>query len=421
MANDRLLVLLSGEVIGVLERGDEPTSLSFVYEPSYVATSTVALSSSLPLRQAPFPARAVLPYLRGLLPENPQTLQLWADRFGTVPADVFAMLSSMGWDCPGAVQFCREQDLQALHSREDEHIPVSDDYIAQRLRGLARQPAGWSMPQEHWSLGGQQEKFALALIGGQWHEARGSAATTHIFKPGIPHLRSQALVEHATMVAASQVGVEVARTQFLTFGDQSAIVVERFDREISGRGIRRVHQEDFCQALRRLPEAKYESRGGPTLRDMANLLRRQCDDLEAAALAVADFVAINLVAGAPDGHSKNISLIHQTAGNWVAPLYDLATGLVYDKANVEREVAVAIGGERSSSRIRAEQWRKTAKTLGLDAGDVIARVRQLAAEFPDAFERALADSAAGHDAKEVRQRSSEPIAQHCQRILAQLQ
>jgi serine/threonine-protein kinase HipA len=66
------------------------------------------------------------------------------------------------------------------------------------------------MTQEHWSLGGQQDKFALALIDGHWHEARGSAATTHIFKPGISHLSSQAMVEHATMSAARALGVDAA-------------------------------------------------------------------------------------------------------------------------------------------------------------------------------------------------------------------
>jgi serine/threonine-protein kinase HipA len=47
-------------------------------------------------------------------------------------------------------------------------------------------------------------------------------------------------------------------------------------------------------------------------------------------MTLADFAAINLVAGAPDGHSKNISvLVTHDGQRQVAPLYDLATGLSY--------------------------------------------------------------------------------------------
>ncbi|OHV73011.1 hypothetical protein BCD48_33835 [Pseudofrankia sp. BMG5.36] len=46
--------------------------------------------------------------------------------------------------------------------------------------------------------------------------------------------------------------------------------------------------------------------------------------------ALGDFAAINYVTGAPDGHSKNVSLLLLPNEIKVAPLYDLATGLPYD-------------------------------------------------------------------------------------------
>ena len=88
-----------------------------------------------------------------------------------------------------------------------EYHPVSDADIAERLFRLHTQPASWTMPDEHWSLGGQQEKIALAHLDGNWFEAHGSAATTHILKPGIKVLLHQALVEHVTMRAAARAGV----------------------------------------------------------------------------------------------------------------------------------------------------------------------------------------------------------------------
>lgn len=419
MTAERLLVLLRGQPIGTLERIDVRSQPAFTYAPDHVASSGIALSASLPLRRETYRAEHVAPYLRGLLPESRDTLAAWADRLSSDADDVFAMLANMGWDCPGAVQFCAEDRLDELWSRADEYKPVDEAYIAKRLRDLITQPASWSMPQEHWSLAGQQEKFALAYLEGNWHEAQGSAATTHIFKPGISRLMNQALVEHATMAAARAVGVEVAETTFMDFGDQVAIVVERFDRRTTAEGVERLHQEDFCQALRRLPEVKYEQRGGPTLKDMAGLIQRQSADREADSMAVADFVAINVIAGAPDGHSKNISMLRHT-DNWVAPLYDLATSLVYEKATVDRRVAVSIGGERQISRIRAKQWAKAAQPLKIDPELLISRVRQLATDFPQAFSDVLSDCGGSPAVSEVNARSQTAIADHCGRILAQI-
>lgn len=109
---NRLLVLLYGDIIGVLEREGDGHAPAFTYAPSYAADGEVALSARLPIRQAAFPAERVAPYLAGLLPENAETRTLWATRLDADPDDAFAMLAQMGWDCPGAVQFCRENGHQ---------------------------------------------------------------------------------------------------------------------------------------------------------------------------------------------------------------------------------------------------------------------------------------------------------------------
>jgi serine/threonine-protein kinase HipA len=419
---ERLAVLLYGQVVGQLERtagGDLPT---FSYDDAYAAAGTVPLSLRLPIALTAYSGRQVEPYLRGLLPENRATLGRWADRLGVAPDDIFALLAEMGWECPGAVQFCRLDDVEDLLSRNGEYKPVSDTDIAERLRELVDEPASWSMPGEHWSLGGQQEKFALTLLAGKWHEAHGSAATTHIIKPGIKVLHHQALVEHLTMAAASGLGIDVAASRIVQFDDQWALVVERFDRVVGRDGsVVRVHQEDFCQALGRLPEMKYESRGGPRLTDMAGVVRRWSSHREDDLMALADFAAINLVAGAPDGHSKNLSLLLAHDGHRrIAPLYDLATGLSYGRGSVERSIALSIGGERIFSRIRRKQWEKAAGTLGLDPDLLVGRAGGLAEQYPDAFERAVADAQDIPGADEVGARTLPALREHCKRLAQQL-
>lgn len=416
-----LAVLLSDQVVGHLERkapGDNPT---FSYTTEYVQTGEVALSARLPIQKGVHPGKRVKPYLFGLLPESEDARAAWSDQLGVDMDDAFGILAAMGWECPGAVQFCREEDLGELRTRDGEHQPVSDTEIADRIRALAGNEPSWTMPGEHWSLGGQQEKFALAKLDGRWHTAHGSAATTHIVKPGIKQLHHQALIEHVTMEAASAVGVVVAESTFTRFDDQWAIVVDRFDRSLVAGRVLRTHQEDFAQACGRMPAHKYESRNGPGLADMMRVITRESTGLFDDRLALADFLIINLVAGAPDGHAKNVSLLRAPGLTRVAPLYDLAAGLAYDARKVERAVALSIGGERIASRIRRHQLRKAAEVLGLGPDLLIGRVAVLAEAFPKAFEEVLeglAGSAPG--AQEVAERTVPALEDHTRQILDRL-
>ncbi|MFE1077032.1 type II toxin-antitoxin system HipA family toxin [Nocardiopsis alba] len=418
---ERLYVLLSGEIVGHLDRESPDQAPSFSYTTEYVRHGEVALSGRLPLQKSAHPPKRVEPYLFGLLPENEEARAAWSDQLGVGVDDAFGILSAMGWECPGAVQFCREDDLETVRTRDGEHRPSGDAEIAHRIRALADDEPSWTMPGEHWSLGGQQEKFALAKIDGRWHTAHGSAATTHIVKPGIKRLHHQALVEHLTMRAASTAGVVVAKSAFVRFEDQWAIVIDRFDRSLVDGRVLRTHQEDFAQACGRMPAQKYESRNGPGLVDMMRVLTRESTELFDDRLALADFLIINLVSGAPDGHAKNISLLRSPGSTRVAPLYDLATGLTYDARKVERSVALSIGGERVASRIRRHQMRKAARTLGLDPELLIERAVALAQTFPKAFETAVEElTGSVPGVQEVAERTIPALEAHSLQILDRL-
>ncbi len=70
--------------------------------------------------------------------------------------------------------------------------------------------------------------------------------------------------------ARAEVGLVLRTlTAVVTFGDEVAIAVERYDRvrdETTG-WIARVHQEDVCQALGIRPTLKYQAEGGPGPRE----------------------------------------------------------------------------------------------------------------------------------------------------------
>lgn len=106
-------VLIAGKLAGALSQ-DGAGSLSFAYERGYRG---VPLSSSMPLSTRPYRDKVVLPYLWGLLPENPAARRHVAADADIPPNNPFALLGVIGLDCPGSAQFvprgsdaCRDED-----------------------------------------------------------------------------------------------------------------------------------------------------------------------------------------------------------------------------------------------------------------------------------------------------------------------
>lgn len=416
---ESLLVVLYGEVVGTIERAHRRADMTFRYDEQYASRSTVPVSIRMPVGTTAYKQRDVSAVIDGLLPENTATRERWASRLGTDSDDSFGLLARMGWDCPGAIQFCPPEQLHDMQTRPDEMTPMSEVEIGDRLRALRDDSASWSLPEEHWSLPGQQEKFTLTWAEGRWNLAKAATPTTHIIKPGIGRLHNQALVEHATMHAAHALGVDMAHTEFTYFDGEPAVVVTRFDRRPYQGGVVRLHQEDFCQATGRLPAKKYEADQGPTLADMVIVVNKHVTDRPVGRLALADYLIVNYVTGSPDGHSKNISLSLLPGRIQVAPLYDLATGIPYEGRPEYRRVALAIGGRRDFGQVLAKHWDKAADTLGLPQDQVRGRARDLARDFPDAFAQALAEMDTPQ-AREVHERSTKRIAQHCSDVISRL-
>lgn len=244
-------VLIAGKLAGTLSQ-DGAGSLSFAYERGYRG---VPLSSSMPLSTRPYRDKVVLPYLWGLLPEDPAARRHVAADAGISPNNPFALLGVIGLDCPGAVQFV-PQGSDAY--RDERLVAVSDAEIARRLAMGRQDDAGWIASNEHWSLGGQQSKFALRRMDGRWYSCEGSEATTNIPKSGVRGLAHQALNEYVCMRLATSLDVPAASVEYLEFegesGMEPAIVIERYDRLVEGHNVTRLHQEDLCQTLGCLPD-----------------------------------------------------------------------------------------------------------------------------------------------------------------------
>lgn len=382
-----LHVLLEGQHAGDVTQS-EAGNLTYSYRPEYLASAIpTPLSLSMPPGPGMYRQKQIRAYLNGLLPDSDDVRARWAQQFGVSAENPAALLRHMGLDCAGAAQFT-EGDSSAVLNRTGGRQPLTDLDIAQRLRQLRRDASEWTVPGERWSLAGAQAKFALARDpDGLWHEPTGSTPSTHIFKPGVSGYRDQALNEHLCLSACRLIGVRAAHTEFTSFGDQSALVVTRYDRARTSEGVLRLHQEDMCQALSVPPRRKYETSGGPTAQQIVRLLR-DAGVPEEDLYRFVDGLILNYLLGAPDAHAKNFSVLLRGNAVRLAPLYDVASALPYEPETQDHELdqaAMSIGGEKRFGYVGARNWAKLARALELNEGRITLRVHELATRLPDAL------------------------------------
>jgi serine/threonine-protein kinase HipA len=164
------------------------------------------------------------------------------------------------------------------------------------------------------------------------------------------------------------------------------LVVERYDRDLTVEPIRRLHQEDLCQALGVPADSKYQSEGGPGVRACTELLR---DSTGAPALELPRFwdaLVLNWLIGNCDGHAKNFSLLYDHGAPTLAPLYDLVSTTAYDWLTTR--LAMSIGGATRIEDVDLGSWLRLATEAGFSerfarrtTARVVARVKEEAARL----------------------------------------
>jgi serine/threonine-protein kinase HipA len=393
---DTLLVMLDNAVAGAVSRA-RGGRLSFDYDEDYRAGSdATALSLSMPLQVASHGDRVVTPWLWGLLPDNEAVLRRWARHFHASASSPFSLLSTpIGEDCAGAVRFVAPTELDRALSRSGEIAWLSDEQVAGRLRELREDSTDWLGRSfaGQFSLAGAQAKTALFFKDGCWGVPSGSTPTTHMLKPAVAGLDDHDLNEHLCLDAARRAGLIAVRTEIARFEQETAVVVTRYDRVVADE-VRRVHQEDLCQALGVPPIRKYQNEGGPGVASVSKLLREVMapDVAEETVWRFADALIWNWLIAGTDAHAKNYSLL--LAGNQIrlAPLYDIASALPYGTHERKLRFAMKLGGDYRVYP-RRNRWPAAARDLGLGPEALTARVRELADVAPDA----LADATKASD------------------------
>lgn len=392
---EELIVLLGGTEVGRVRR-DKRGKLTFTYDEKWrEAEDAYPLSLSMPLAAAEHGADVVEAFLWGMLPDSERVLDSWARKFQVSARSAFALIAHVGEDCAGAVQFIPPERLDAVLTGSADKVEWLDEAgIAERLRILREDHAAWRLPRDtgQFSLAGAQPKTALLFNKGRWGIPSGRAPTTHILKPPTGQFDGHAENEHVCLALARAVDLPVASSRVARFGDEIAIVVERYDRIRAGNDIVRVHQEDICQARGIMPTSKYQNEGGPGVSDIVETLRTHSSARDEDVWTFISAIGFNWLIAGIDAHAKNYSLLI-AAGPRVrlAPLYDVASVLPYDQFDIHRvKLSMKVGGEYRIRDIGIRQWRKLAAEIRVDEGELMARLRATAARLPDEVNAARA-------------------------------
>ncbi len=384
--SQELVAVLDGRETGRVVQ-DDKGRLSFTYNEGWrLAADTYPLSVSMPLALSEHGHAKIDPFLWGLLPDNEIVLDNWARKFHVSARNPFALIAYVGEDCAGAVQFVRPEKLETISGVTPPTIEWLDEAaIALRLRTLREDHSAWRIPRDtgQFSLAGAQPKTALLFDNNRWGVPSGRVPTTHILKPPSGDFDGHVENEHFCLELGRALGLPVADSRIMHFQDELAIVVERYDRVRTADGLRRVHQEDVCQALAIPPTRKYQNEGGPGVRDVIELLKAYSANAQEDVRTFLDAVVFNWLIGGTDAHGKNYALlIGARARVRLAPLYDMASVLPYPDIDIERvKLSMKLGGEYRLRNIRLYHWRKLAEEVRVNPDALVQRVDELAIQL----------------------------------------
>ena len=411
-----LAVWMNGVRVGTWVR-DRRTDV-FTYDPGWIdSPAGRAISLSLPFLpgNAAHKGEVVAHYFENLLPDSDAIRARLQSRFATASAGAFDLLTAIGRDCVGAVQLLPPGEPPKGFDRI-EADPLTETGVERVIDTALSggRVVGHKEPDDfRISIAGAQEKTALLLHQGKWCRPRGATPTTHILKLPLglvgnlqADMKDSVENEWLCSRVMEAFGFDTARCEIARFGRHKVLVVERFDRaRMAGRWIARLPQEDFCQALGAPAAMKYESDGGPGMRDVLRVL-------DASARADADkraFVKAQIVfwlLAATDGHAKNYSIFHERGGTYrLTPFYDVLSAwpIIGRGPNLldprKAKLALAVRSKNPHwklAEIKARHWDAVARDAGLgDAKELLAETagqvdhviasveRQLPRSFPE--------------------------------------
>lgn len=365
---ERLEAWLEGRHAGRFTR-DADGRIGFSYSDDAPSTP---ISLSLP-REGTTTRAAAARFLDNLLPDQEHTRRRMAQAYGVASTGTFELLRTVGGDVAGGLVLL--PDGEAPPTGPAQLNPALDRDIADRINSIKLDPDAWVPRQTpaRFSLAGTQGKFALARVDRNWYWSNTAVPSTHIVKPARPEHLHLEEAEAAALTLAAEAGLPAPRAAVLQMTDQTAFVVERFDRVFDDDTVfaTRLHAEDLAQALGVDVARKYSVTAAQIVEKL-----RSVDATGDVVRAFLRQLAFNVLLGNADAHAKNYSLLLRPDAVGLAPIYDtVPTGLF---PAFDQELAMRIAGARFPQAVTQNHWRKFARSTGIDEEEVVALVEEVA-------------------------------------------
>lgn len=399
--------------VGRLHR-DDVGRIGFEYDPEW-RRDGFPISCSLPLEHGAIPGTSGTAhrFFANLLPEGDARDHLVRTR--RIPNTDFDLLRAIGGECAGALAVS-EPGSPPYSVSTVQYRPLDEDELADLVSRRGHSPPDVSGITPRLSLAGAQHKCPVLVRDGVYHLPVRDAASSHILKFEVTGFRNVPLYETYTTALAKAVGLGVVNVELRDARGRQYTLIERFDRVSDDAGvIRRLHQEDVCQAIGLGHERKYETDGGPSIADCVRLLRDNATDPVTDIERLLSWQAFNWLAGNSDGHAKNLALLYRGDSIGLAPFYDLLCTRAIER--VDRRLAMSVGGEHDPGRIAPSHWRALAEDCGVEPRFVQGIVATMAGQLVAAVGPTRLAFEERYGSRPALQRIERVVLRQCRRLL----
>lgn len=346
------------------------------------------VSIRMPVREEAYGPAEVLPWIVNLLPEE-KNLEAVARITGVGKADALGILAEIGRDTAGALSFA-ERGVTKMTCK----VVESEEDLERILDELPSKPFLTGEKGVSMSLAGVQTKLGVHVDDeGRICIPTDGAPSTWILKPDSPNLWGGVYNEAFCLRLARNIRLDTPEIKIGRAGKRKYLLVSRYDRQQEGENWRRLHQEDYCQALGVFPSMKYEHNGsgrhGPRLRDMIEITRKVAD--LPAVPNLMRYAIFNVLVCNTDSHAKNYSLLLTGGGVRLTPIYDVMCGAVWPQ--ITRKLANSVATKRYGDYLKGRHWQREALLCGLSSPAVVKMVQLLCKLVDEALDRTVEEIA----------------------------
>ena len=388
-------------------------AIGFRYDPEWITGGAFAVSRSLPLAVRVFAPEegTAQRWFANLLPEGAVREHIVRDL--KLPNTDFDLLRAIGGECAGALSIL---PVDRQPSGQRQYRPLTEKDLADLAARRGQIYAVWPADERpRLSLAGAQDKCPVLVRDDQYFLPQGEAPSSHILKFELADYRHLPAYETFTTQLAAAIGLPVVDISLRSIGKTRYAQIACYDRLWDERGeVRRLHQEDFCQALGYGHEKKYQEHGGPSFAQCYRLVQEASSEPAIDVQHLLRWQIFNVLAGNSDGHAKNLSLLHlPDDATRLAPFYDLVCTRAIER--IDYHLAFDVGGERNPSVITPAHWESLAKHCDVRPQFLRNLVHETTATLQERIGPAREEFEAHYGAYPALQRVEKVVSTQCRR------